>query len=148
MAIIILPWYIYFIIRRSRIQAQAAINVNYALLNFEKIYPEGKLEGWREISNATSSHVNIKDEEIERKYIARVYRRSSSQCDMSSKTALEVSSSATEGSRNSKPTKPVQIKSIINDNETDDDNEFSTHSITGTESTEVPKNIPISIDHK
>ncbi|CAG9535301.1 unnamed protein product [Cercopithifilaria johnstoni] len=113
MAIIILPWYIYFIIRRSWIQAKAAINIKYTLLDFERIHPGEKVEGWQEIPNVTS--VSIKDEEIDKK-------PSSSRYDTNSKTVSNASSQATESSRSK-----------------GDDGELTTRSITGNKSNEYLK---------
>ncbi|VDM93905.1 unnamed protein product [Onchocerca ochengi] len=97
MAIIILPLYIYFVIRRSRIPIKAANSINYTLLDFEKIHSGKKLEDWREISNVPSSHIDVKDEDIQGKHVAKVYSTSCS--DMSSKTAQEATTKSTRSSK-------------------------------------------------
>ncbi|EFO26080.2 hypothetical protein LOAG_02410 [Loa loa] len=146
MAIIILPLYIYCIIRRFYIQTKAAINIKYTLLDFEKLQPGTQLKGWQEISHAAKSYVSMKDEEIEGKHIAKVYRPSNSQCDTSSKTASAGSSQTTKSSRSSKPIKSMPTDLLISDSEIDDDDDKpTTSSITGNESTKVPRNIPILI---
>ncbi|VDK73563.1 unnamed protein product [Litomosoides sigmodontis] len=138
-AVTTLPWYIYFIIRRSQIRSRAAINIKYTLLDFKKIHPGAKIEGWQEISIATSPHVNIKDEEVRKKYIAKVYRPSSSQCDTTSTTASEASSKTAKALCGSKRIQSAQMKSIINDDKTNYNGE-PIHSITGSESITVPTN--------
>uniref|UniRef100_A0A8R1Y6Y5 Uncharacterized protein n=1 Tax=Onchocerca volvulus TaxID=6282 RepID=A0A8R1Y6Y5_ONCVO len=120
MAIIILPLYIYFVIRRSRIPIKVANSINYTLLDFEKIYSGKKLEDWREISNVPSSHIDVKDEDIQGKHVAKVYRflchrfLNTSCSDMSSKTAQEAT---TKSTRSSKSAKSVSVSSISSDDD-------------------------------
>ncbi|MCP9258825.1 hypothetical protein DINM_001822 [Dirofilaria immitis] len=142
MAVIILPWYIYFVIRRSQLQTKAANNIKYTLLDFEMIHLSEKLEDWQEISNAKNSYISVKDEDIQGKHIAKVYRPRDSERDTSSKTAREAT---TESISNSKSAKLVSANRIISDSDTDDDS--VSNSVTGSESVKVPKNkmIPIQL---
>uniref|UniRef100_A0A0R3S4L8 Ovule protein n=1 Tax=Elaeophora elaphi TaxID=1147741 RepID=A0A0R3S4L8_9BILA len=85
---------------------------HYKTLQFEKIVPGTKLKGWQEISEATSSHVSIKDEEADTKHIAKVYREvfvSFLISSPSSKTASEASLTTAK-----EPTEPVQKNSVVN----------------------------------
>uniref|UniRef100_A0AAF5Q6Y8 Uncharacterized protein n=2 Tax=Wuchereria bancrofti TaxID=6293 RepID=A0AAF5Q6Y8_WUCBA len=135
MAIIILPWYIYLIIRRSRIQLKAAANIKYTLLDFKKIQPGAKLKGWQEISNGIKSHISIKDGEIEKKHIAKVYRPSISESDTSSKTASITSLHKMKSSHSSKSIKSASMSPIVSGSNTDDSSKPTINSITGSEST-------------
>ncbi|VIO92882.1 Uncharacterized protein BM_BM1385 [Brugia malayi] len=135
MAIIILPLYIYLIIRRSNIQIKTATNIKYTLLDFKKIQPGVKLKGWQEISNGTKSYISIKDGEIDKKHIAKVYRPSISESDTSSKTASMASLHTMKSSHSSRSVKSVSMSPIVSGSNTDDSSKPTINSITGSEST-------------
>ncbi|KAK6102852.1 hypothetical protein QQG55_10145 [Brugia pahangi] len=115
MALIILPLYIYLIIRRSNIQIKIATNIKYTLLDFKKIQPGVKLKGWQEISNGTKSYISIKDGE---KHIAKVYRPSISESDTSSKTASIASLHTMKSSHSSRSAKSVSMSPIVSGSNT------------------------------